>query len=387
MGNSDRKPGLIKRLWKWWRTPSRLALGTLLLIGFVGGIVFWGGFNTGMEKANTEEFCISCHEMRNTVYQEYMDSVHYNNRSGVRATCPDCHVPHEFVPKMIRKLKASKELYGKIFGVIDTPQKFEAHRLTMAQNEWRRMKDNNSQECRNCHNFEYMDTTAQKSVAAKMHDQAVKDGQTCIDCHKGIVHFLPEVHGDQNAQKSSEAKGGAISDGSTIFATEMVKATNDKGNEVRLMPYAELMQWKVNGDQVQGTLHGWQQVGAEAVVYQELGKRITLALLDEDARNHVQVVKTVHDAVTDSDWKEINVVVNVAKEKMSSDLTALNQYGNQLNQTQCSGCHAAIGADHYTANQWIGVVNSMKDRTSMNKDEVRALTIYLQRNAKDMAKQ
>ena len=47
MGNSDRKPGLIKRLWKWWRTPSRLALGTLLLIGFVGGIVFWGGFNTG----------------------------------------------------------------------------------------------------------------------------------------------------------------------------------------------------------------------------------------------------------------------------------------------------------------------------------------------------
>ncbi len=69
MGNSDRKPGLIKRLWKWWRTPSRLALGTLLLIGFVGGIVFWGGFNTGMEKANTEEFCISCHEMRNTVYQ------------------------------------------------------------------------------------------------------------------------------------------------------------------------------------------------------------------------------------------------------------------------------------------------------------------------------
>ena len=109
-----------------------------------------------------------------------MDSVHYNNRSGVRATCPDCHVPHEFVPKMIRKLKASKELYGKIFGVIDTPQKFEAHRLTMAQNEWRRMKDNNSQECRNCHNFEYMDTTAQKSVAAKMHDQAVKDGQTGI---------------------------------------------------------------------------------------------------------------------------------------------------------------------------------------------------------------
>lgn len=69
MENTNRKPGRIKRLWQWWRRPSRLALGTLLLIGFVGGIIFWGGFNTGMEKANTEEFCISCHEMRNTVYQ------------------------------------------------------------------------------------------------------------------------------------------------------------------------------------------------------------------------------------------------------------------------------------------------------------------------------
>ncbi len=74
-----------------------------------------------------------------------------------------------------------------------TREKFEAHRLTMAQNEWRRMKDNNSQECRRLSQLEYMDTTAQKSVAAKMHDQAVKDGQTCIDCHKGIAHKLPDM--------------------------------------------------------------------------------------------------------------------------------------------------------------------------------------------------
>ncbi len=122
---NKRKPGLIRRIWQWWRRPSRLALGTLLLIGFAAGILFWGGFNTGMEKANTEAFCISCHEMRNNVYEEYMETVHYNNRSGVRATCPDCHVPHEWGPKMIRKIKASKELYGKIFGIIDTPAKFE----------------------------------------------------------------------------------------------------------------------------------------------------------------------------------------------------------------------------------------------------------------------
>ena len=197
MEMANRKPGKIKRFWLWWRRPSRLALGTLLIMGFVVGIIFWSGFNTGLEKSNTEAFCISCHEMRNTVYQEYLESPHNINRTGVRATCPDCHVPHEFVPKMIRKIKASKELYSKAVGLIDTPQKFEEHRLAMAKNEWQRMKDNNSQECRNCHNFTFMDASAQKNVAAKMHAQAQKNGQTCIDCHKGIAHKLPDMRDEK----------------------------------------------------------------------------------------------------------------------------------------------------------------------------------------------
>lgn len=191
--NVSHKPGVLKRLWLWWRRPGRLALGILLLAGFAAGIIFWGGFNTGLEMTNRETFCISCHEMRNTVYQEYMQTAHYSNRSGVRATCPDCHVPHEWAPKMVRKIQASKELYAKAFGLIDTPKKFEEHRLAMAQNEWRRMKNNNSQECRNCHNFDFMDLTAQKTVAAKLHDKAIKAGQTCIDCHKGIAHKLPHM--------------------------------------------------------------------------------------------------------------------------------------------------------------------------------------------------
>ncbi|MGQ8775574.1 cytochrome c-type protein NapC [Serratia sp. NA_112.1] len=190
---TEKKPGRLLRLWRWWRRPSRLALGTLLLLGFGAGIIFWGGFNTGMEAANTEQFCIGCHEMRENVYEEYMGTVHYNNRSGVRATCPDCHVPHEWGPKMLRKIKASKELYAKAFGLIDTPQKFDQHRLAMASNEWARMKANDSQECRNCHNFEYMDFSAQKTVAAKMHDKAITEGKTCIDCHKGIAHKLPDM--------------------------------------------------------------------------------------------------------------------------------------------------------------------------------------------------
>jgi Nitrate/TMAO reductases, membrane-bound tetraheme cytochrome c subunit len=155
---------------------------------FIGGIVFWGAFNTGMEATNTMDFCISCHEMRDNVYQEYKKTIHFANRSGVRAGCPDCHVPRDWTHKMIRKIQASNELYHKVLGTVSTPEKFNAHRLEMARREWARMKASDSRECRNCHAFDQMDPEKQKQRARKQHENAQEDGMTCIDCHKGIAH-------------------------------------------------------------------------------------------------------------------------------------------------------------------------------------------------------
>lgn len=174
-------------------------VGVALL--FAAGIVFWGGFNTAMEYTNREEFCISCHEMENNVYQEYRTTVHASNRSGVRATCPDCHVPREWSHKIVRKIQASNEVLHKILGSIDTPEKFNAKRLQLAQNEWARMKKTDSRECRNCHNFESFDYAEQNRRSAKMHQTGLNEGQTCIDCHKGIAHRLPEVEQSVGAEK------------------------------------------------------------------------------------------------------------------------------------------------------------------------------------------
>ena len=179
-------------LWARLRRPSKKSLGGLLAVGFVVGVLFWGGFNTAMEATNTEKFCISCHEMYDNVYQEYKETIHYNNRTGVRAVCSDCHVPKDWTYKMIRKIQASKEVYGKIMGTIDTKEKFEENRLRLAQNEWARMKKSDSRECRNCHSFEYMNVEKQKTRAAKMHKIAQDDKKTCIDCHKGIAHKKPQ---------------------------------------------------------------------------------------------------------------------------------------------------------------------------------------------------
>ena len=193
---SNKQPGAIGRLWAVLTSPAKAALGILLLGGFIAGVIFWGGFNTALEKTNEETFCISCHEMRDNVYVELKETIHYTNRSGVRATCPDCHVPKEWVYKIIRKIQASKEVWGKLTGKIDTREKFQAHRGEMAAREWARMKANDSRECRNCHNLESMDYSEQGTRAFKEHENVLATGEkTCIDCHKGIAHELPDMSG------------------------------------------------------------------------------------------------------------------------------------------------------------------------------------------------
>ena len=161
---------VLRRFWTLISRPSRhLSLGFLTLGGFVGGVVFWGGFNTALEATNTETFCVSCHEMHDNVYQELKRTMHFANRSGVRATCPDCHVPHEWTDKIARKMQASKEVWGHIFGTIYTRQKFEEHRLELAKHEWARLKANDSLECRNCHSAPAMDFTRQSPRAQRIH--------------------------------------------------------------------------------------------------------------------------------------------------------------------------------------------------------------------------
>ncbi len=194
----DNKSGFLKRTWNILKQPSaKYSLLTLLIVGFFSGIIFWGGFNTAMEATNTLEFCTSCHEMRDTVYQEYKETIHYANRTGVRAICSDCHVPKDWVHKVARKVKASYvELPAKILGTIDTPEKFETKRMELATNEWNHMKATDSRECRNCHNFQSMDAHKQRPKAQEKHLLAQKEGKTCIDCHKGIAHLLPKEYNE-----------------------------------------------------------------------------------------------------------------------------------------------------------------------------------------------
>jgi cytochrome c-type protein NapC len=184
--------GLPARWWAFISRPSaRFSLGGLVAVGVILGVMLWGGFHWALELTNHEAFCISCHEMRDNNYVELQKTIHFKNRSGVRATCPDCHVPREWMHKVRAKILATTDLYHHFMGYVDTPEKFEAKRAELAQIVWASMKASDSRECRNCHSVESMDPHKQ-SQASQVMMLAMKSGATCIDCHKGIAHSLPK---------------------------------------------------------------------------------------------------------------------------------------------------------------------------------------------------
>ena len=186
---------------------SMRARWKLVLMLVVAGLVFSAMLMTAGAAAlawtNTEEFCIGCHEMKNNVYAEYKGTIHDQNRTGVRAICPDCHVPRQPGPMIMRKMQASMELYGHFISKsISTKEKFEARRYELATHVWKRMKETDSLECRNCHNTDKMSHELQSAKAQARHAKAVTEKLTCIDCHFGIAHKEPEGPGPREMKIS-----------------------------------------------------------------------------------------------------------------------------------------------------------------------------------------
>lgn len=189
--NSD--DGFFARLWR--RPRSRwllgIPIGGLLIIAV--GAIGLGAVNYTLHATSTTQFCFSCHSHELNIRPEYEASSHFANASGVQAGCADCHIPHDnWFETVAKKIVVSADIIGELRGVISTKEKYEAHRLEMAQKVWAEFEANDSRFCRDCHNMSAMNFDLQAKKASGMHKRGIKKGQTCIDCHKGIVHALPE---------------------------------------------------------------------------------------------------------------------------------------------------------------------------------------------------
>ncbi len=385
-----------------WRKAG--GLGVLALVGLAGmivGVVGWGGFNTVMEATNSTEFCISCHEMRDTVYVEYKTSPHFQNASGVRAACADCHVPRDWTHKVIRKVQASGELYHWLIGSIDTKEKFEAKRHELARREWDRMRASDSRECRNCHSFDAMDFHKQTAKAASAMRDAEKAGKTCIDCHKGIAHSFPDVaagHRRAFADLSAEAKTLRFKAGDTAFAlstlgVHLAPPPTDTGADAgagasadgEIAPATPVKILAVEDGAMKVEIVGWQRGDSTQTLFARPGKRITLAKLNEAAAARAEKQRVVTDPETEQEWTEARLVAWTRTGGYVRALDTLWAYGARINDANCTLCHTLHPPGAYDANAWIGKLNAMKRLTKLDEEETRLLQIYLQSNAKDVA--
>jgi len=184
---------LLKKLRSFRARLSLLAISLVIVAGMLVSI----GLSQVIDSTTTESFCISCHEMKATVYEEYKSSVHDINRAGIKVTCSDCHLSKRLLPKLKAKIFAIKDVYHHLIGSIDTPEKFEAHRLTMAKRVWAYLEESQSETCRGCHKIIAMDFEEQTGRAARKHKTMLTEGKSCIDCHKGIAHELPDGYEDE----------------------------------------------------------------------------------------------------------------------------------------------------------------------------------------------
>jgi trimethylamine-N-oxide reductase (cytochrome c) cytochrome c-type subunit TorY len=187
------KESFWSRLWR--RPKSRWLLGIPIggfVFLFVGAIAL-GSVNWVVHKSSTNEFCFACHSHEAFIKPEYEASSHFKNAAGVQVMCKNCHLPEDnWFELMVTKVVVSADIIPEMQGKIGTKEKYEARRGALAAEVWTQMLEDDSRFCRSCHSFSQMNTEAQGNMAKRRHPSAMASGQTCIECHRGIVHALPE---------------------------------------------------------------------------------------------------------------------------------------------------------------------------------------------------
>ena len=361
-----------------WPFIALIAIATLLVVA---------GSAVVLHKTSDTAFCVSCHSMSRPL-AEYQGSIHFQNHAGIRAECADCHVPNEPLAWMATKLGASKDLLGELTGKLDSEEQYNAHKLAMAESVWQKMKASDSATCRSCHSFEAMDILAQQPDARKAHPVAIRSGETCIDCHRGVAHILPDMRAS-NASGASQliAAAGVSVDNGILYSVQTQPFALQPVAEApagTLFPAAPLTILRRDQGKVEARLSGWQQQDVPTLIYAAPGKRIISAVIEEDTSSHINILASQTDAQTGTVWQQVSLDIWLPPGALIDDQQKIWQYASGLMSANCTGCHGLTPSNHFTANQWIGVMKGMAARTSLDKEQLRVLTLYVQNHASDM---
>lgn len=381
----------MKKLWQMLTKPSsKYSILALVLVGI--GITLAGVLTVhkSFEFASTTEFCTSCHTMEQN-YEEYKQSIHFKNASGVRAECVDCHQPKDLPGKLQRKLGAWKDVYNHfITKKIDTPELLEEHRLELATAVWDRMKSQNSKTCKSCHSYDAMDHTKQSAQAAFEMNKAAAEDMNCIECHKGIAHELPNMAGGfqkdfEDLQATANSQGGAAETLYSLGEKDLFATADASGkSDGKLLPASEVTVLKRDGDMLKVKVDGWlEKEGKGRVMTEYMGKRVFKATIRGDVKATEQLIEEQTDAATSIVWQHVSVEAWITSEDMIDNIQPIWNYAENMYGATCNACHAAPDPGHFTANGWISGLNGMSAYYRLSKTEERTLLKYLQNHGKD----
>ena len=375
----------ITRMWRLLWSPSKLAAATLLILGGLGGLFALGAFGAFLEYSNTEEFCIGCHEMQ-TVYDEYQQSPHARNVSGVSAICSDCHVPKSWGPKLVRKVRATSELYHAMLGTIDTPEKFESHRLTMARRVWTSMEASDSLECRNCHTFDRMATAGQKPEAAERHKFGIDQDATCIDCHKGIAHKMPDLKGAVEEARTAlrDRVDQGVDAAQVVYPAATVPLQSEPGGGTKLglaLAAAPLTVQERKDGWLRVRLEGWRVEGKKALVFAGPDREIFRAGLRKPGIAQVQDGTAPTAGADTREWRTASIEGWVKNGNLVGDVAAIWDFAGEMYHLRCGQCHAAYAPARYSVAEWAKYMKAMKSYVDLGKEDNRLIQIYLQSHA------
>ena len=354
----------------------------IALIAAVGIGIGWlslGGTAAVMHYTSSTEFCVSCHTMQ-IPYEEYEGSIHFSNAKGIRAECSDCHIPSDPIDYVITKIRASKDIYHEfVTGKIDTEEKYEEHRMAMAETVWAQLRENDSATCRSCHTFDAMDSYEQSEDAAKMHAYGQENNQTCIDCHKGVAHFAPEPEMDSEAFDNLMAfTEKTAPNAKVVYPVETI----EMGELGTINPTTKLDVVSTQGNERTVELHAYQMKGAEQVLYYGEGQRAIVAMLTEAGQNAVNAGE-YHTDEYGNEWRTAVITAQIDADVLDS-LEPIWDYAEELDNVYCATCHAKIPAGHFTVNAWGPVAKGMGDRTDISSEDLELLTKFFQNHAKDV---
>lgn len=399
---------MFDRLGKWLRHKNVFAVvGVALGGGLAAGLIAWGGFNVTTEVLTSNAFCTSCHEMARQK-TSYEASVHFRNVFGVRAQCSDCHVPKPFFRRVVHMTLAVRDVIGHFTGIIDTPKKFEAHRRVMAERVWNDMRASDSIGCRSCHAFEAMAFDQQPVEASTKMHQAMKEGKTCIDCHRGIVHPLPEgasptedrvpgIPGGTTPGAPGAAPSGSglisslpptgeskpkLAAGDTDYAGTKAPLTTDADGKAfgSVTPGTPLRIVGHTGDRAEVRIDGWSMTGAEQIVFAAKGQRIALAHLSATDVPNRKVTERGKD-IYGIDWQHVVVTGWVPTGDLVGDVSVVWQVADALYKKRCTACHALHQPREFTANQWPHILKIMEKRAGFTPTQAALVTQFIQTHA------